>query len=1106
VRVALSISEFLKRLDESGVMTSADARAFLAALKIDASAIDGEQLAKRLVKQKKLSAYQAQAVYSGKGKSLTMGSYFVLDKLGQGGMGMVLKAEHRMMKRLVAIKVLSPAVTGTKELQQRFRREVEAAARLTHPNIVAAFDAGEVDGSPFLVMEYVPGDDLQAIVKREGPLGVDQAIHCIVQAAKGLEFAHTHGVIHRDIKPANLLLDTSGTVKILDMGLARIEANDIRTQSELTGTGAVMGTVDYMAPEQAVSTKHADLRSDLYSLGISLWYLLTARSAYEGDSMMARLLAHRDQPIPSLRAVRDDVSESLDAVFRKSVAKNANDRYQSASAFMADLEACRTGASVKAMTVAEVSTGNDEFHDFLKNLENPTQAVTGIKPDSAYTPTLITSEPSLTTTREIRPNTSARRTSVPERRKREALSPPQKPPSSRMLLGGGAGALLLLLAVVFFLRTPYGTLRVEILDPEVELAIKGTEITLRAADIEPVSLKTGEKKLIITRGDLSFETETFVLKKEAETRVKVELIGDQLVVNGDGRILAEKSIPQSRVTSSTTGGNADSSKSPSSDISSQMPKPLWPESVTDLPAGFVPLFNGMDLAGWKGEVGDPQKRSLMTPAELAFKQIKADERMRSHWRVENGVLTFDGKGDNLCTIQDYSDFELYLEWNITPGGDSGVYLRGSPQVQIWDSAVKQNGNGVGSGGLYNNTKHSAQPLLNADKPIGEWNAMFIRMIGDKVTVSLNGQPVVDNVVYENFVEPDKPIYASGPIELQKFGSPLQFRNVLIRRINSSVNPNGVVDSPPPAIAPFDAAQARAHQEAWAKRYGVPVEYTNSIGMKFRLIPPGEFMMGSPQAEIDVLLKMLPESDSYARACFVSEGPQHKAILTKPFYLAVNEVTQEQYEKVQGRNPSFFSKNGVDKELAERVAKLDTARHPVEGVIWTDAAEFIQKLGNGYRLPTEAEWEFACRAGSTSRYSHRVPEDGLSGVAWWAENSGNRTHPVGELQASPFGLHDMRGGVWEWVSDAFDLGDFASLGPPPGVDPQDAAFNDRRVIRGGSWSNPAILCRSASRVGAITTHRVFDVGIRVALSVDTVRSELAETTVIPSPAIRPLDAQ
>ena len=376
--MAVSLDQFSKQLTDSGVISGEDLNVFIGKLPVEARPADGEQLAKRLVREKKISAYQAQVVYSGKGKSLTMGGYFVLDELGQGGMGMVLKAEHRMMKRLVAIKALSPAVTKTKESQQRFQREVEAAARLSHPNIVAAFDAGESNGSPFLVMEYVPGDDLSSVVKKKGPLTVDQAIDCIAQAARGLEFAHSQGVIHRDIKPANLLLDTKGIVKILDMGLARIEANDVANQADLTGTGAVMGTVDYMAPEQAVSTKTADARSDLYSLGISLWFLLTAKSAYEGDSLMSRLLAHRDQPIPSLRSVREDVSESLEAVFRKLVAKKPGDRYQTAKELIADLEACRTGTAVKALEVAEVATGADEFQDFLQMLNSPTSA--GVKP------------------------------------------------------------------------------------------------------------------------------------------------------------------------------------------------------------------------------------------------------------------------------------------------------------------------------------------------------------------------------------------------------------------------------------------------------------------------------------------------------------------------------------------------------------------------------------------------------------------------------------------------------------------------------------------------------------------------------------------------------
>jgi len=170
----------------------------------------------------------------------------------------------------------------------------------------------------------------------------------------------------------------------------------------------------------------------------------------------------------------------------------------------------------------------------------------------------------------------------------------------------------------------------------------------------------------------------------------------------------------------------------------------------------------------------------MSPEQLAAAQAAADQRMREHWRVENGALVFDGHGDNLCTARDLADFELLVDWKIEPGGDSGIYLRGSPQVQIWD-------NPVGSGGLYNNEKHQASPLRVADRPIGasrevEWNTFRIRMVGDVVTVDLNGVRVVDGIPMENYWERDKPIYTTGPIELQSHGSRLYFRNIFVREL------------------------------------------------------------------------------------------------------------------------------------------------------------------------------------------------------------------------------------------------------------------------------------------------------------------------------------
>jgi HEAT repeat protein len=195
------------------------------------------------------------------------------------------------------------------------------------------------------------------------------------------------------------------------------------------------------------------------------------------------------------------------------------------------------------------------------------------------------------------------------------------------------------------------------------------------------------------------------------------------------------------------------------------------------PDGFVALFNGHDLTGWQGLVADPPGRARMPAQELHQAQVKADQNMQRHWKVIDGVLCFDGQGENLCTVMNYKNFELWIDWKIEKNGDSGIYLRGSPQVQIWDPGSS----GIGSGGLYNNQLGVNQPLHLADRPVGEWNTFRIIMHGAKATVYLNDQLVVDNVILENYWERDKPIYATGPIELQAHFNPLYFRNIFIRK-------------------------------------------------------------------------------------------------------------------------------------------------------------------------------------------------------------------------------------------------------------------------------------------------------------------------------------
>ncbi|HUE74316.1 MAG TPA: DUF1080 domain-containing protein [Pirellulaceae bacterium] len=203
------------------------------------------------------------------------------------------------------------------------------------------------------------------------------------------------------------------------------------------------------------------------------------------------------------------------------------------------------------------------------------------------------------------------------------------------------------------------------------------------------------------------------------------------------------------------------------------------------PEGFTALFNGKDLTGWKGLVGNPKTRAAMSKEDLAKAQEVADQKMRDHWKAEDGILVFDGKGDSLCTAKDYGDFELYVDWKIHERGDSGIYLRGIPQVQIWDpfnSPNTKNGEEKGSGSLWNNQKSDRFPLVRADNPIGEWNTFHIKVVGDKVTIHLNGKLVVDNVTLENYWERDKPAPATGPIELQNHGNKLYFRNIYVKEL------------------------------------------------------------------------------------------------------------------------------------------------------------------------------------------------------------------------------------------------------------------------------------------------------------------------------------
>ena len=259
-----------------------------------------------------------------------LGNYTLGELIATGGMGRVFKAHHQRMKRDVALKILSPSLLTSDEALRRFQREVEAAAKLNHPNIVSAFDADEADGQNFLVMEYVAGKNLAELVEQDGKLAIEKALDCIEQAAHGLQYAHEVGIIHRDIKPANLLLDEQGTVKVLDMGLARTPlAGDVEQSNDLTTSKSLMGTAAYLSPEQAENPRKADQRADIYGLGCTMYYLLTSRTVFEGASFMEIIFAHREKQSPSLGDLVEDCPAAVEHLFQKMVAKDPAQRFQS---------------------------------------------------------------------------------------------------------------------------------------------------------------------------------------------------------------------------------------------------------------------------------------------------------------------------------------------------------------------------------------------------------------------------------------------------------------------------------------------------------------------------------------------------------------------------------------------------------------------------------------------------------------------------------------------------------------------------------------------------------------------------------------------------------
>ena len=1080
-----------------------------------------------------------------------LGEYELLDKLGEGGMGAVYKARHIKLEKIVALKVLAKDRMANPNAIARFEREMKAIGRLEHPNIVQAYDAREIDGTHFLVMQYVAGKDLTEIVGCCGSLPIADACELIRQAALGLQCAHENGLVHRDIKPSNLILTPAGQVKILDLGLALLQA-DPSGGGEMTSAGEAMGTAEYMAPEQVTDSHNVDIRADIYGLGCTLYKLLTNRPPFFGPNYRtaaAKMVAHVTDPVPPIRELRPEVSKDLAAVLHRMLAKKPAERFATPAEVAAAMERFVKSADLSKLCARAVEARRRAD---AGQPDNATQPSTGSPSVDTGHHRQIEHEPRLQTSGQ--PQSSARRY-LPWIVAGVALA----------LVGGGIWAAMTMVRVrdkqgnvVAEIKVPEGG-KVEVVDEGGNGKAEGGKDISPTLAVAPFDAKTakerqeawarylgvpvvitnsiGMKLVLIPPGEFDMGSPKELIEEELKRPDKARDKSYFDHVLGEGpqhrvRITRAFYLGMYEVTQEeyqrVVGGNPSefSASGKSKDkVAGQDTHRLPVEGVswTDaedfclrltvlaeekavgrkyrLPSEAQWEFacragspgrwcsGGASAIHGSAEETNREESSLL---EYGWFYENADGRTHAvGLKLANGWGLYDMHGNVAEWCQDWQDPAYYAN---SPTDDPS----GPPQ----GSGIPHR---VYRGGSFQNLARQSRSAYR--DACSSWTRQ--NRLGLRVCLAL----------------PDKPGAPTAP-------------PVVATRETTASHPQSPAVAPPPAVAPFDATKAKQHQEAWAKHLGLSVEQTNSIGMKLVLIPPGEFEMGSTDEEIARELKegkqQIPTDKGYFEN-LPTEAPRHHVKLTKPFCLGMYPVTQAEYERVMGTNPSDFTGMQVDvstfkpplderqkktrEENAKKVAGQDTSRHPVEMVSWDDCVEFCRKLSampaermarRVYRLPTEAEWEYACRAGTTTRWYCGDDEAGLLDVAWILKNAGGTTNPVGQKRPNAWGLYDMHGQVYHWCADRFSR-DYYQHSPPS--DPTGPTADTFRVIRGGYWGTNPLICRSARRNASATNCRVRN-GFRLVVDVVAKEHEQPTTPVTssnfrgpnaPPPAVAPFDA-
>jgi|GEM_PF-1449173 len=678
--------------------------------------------------------------------------YQVLRELGRGGMGVVYLAENRMMGRKEVLKVVSSHLLNRKGVLERFLREIRSAAQLHHPNIVTAYSATRVGESIVFAMQYVEGYDLSKLVEKSGPLAVAHACNFVYQAALGLQHAHEHGMVHRDIKPSNLMLARDGNkpvVKVLDFGLAKVTSEGV-VDVGLTQEGQMLGTPHYIAPEQTVSAQKADIRADIYSLGCTLYCLLTGHPPFDAPSLYELLQAHHSMDAKPLNFIRPEVPAELAAVLAKMLAKEPERRFQTpAEVALALAPFFKKGNVASTRSKPEFSqAGPPDAKQATAGAGSvPARPAAELQPAPApsvgkpvETPRPEATWKSLVDFKETEPVKKAAPAAASNRR------PPWLWPAVAvgvLLLGSVA-----LWGVLIRIWTPEGFIVLKDLPDQAVVIIDDKKATVHWPDgggPAEIAATPGDHMVQVKKDGFTMKGQTVTVKTGDKTTLTVQL--EPLETPTLGKDGADKA--EVKPSDSTLGAGP--------------------------PIGAVVLFSGASLDGWVNRDSKP-----------------------AEWPVTDGVLTV-GRGD-IMSVRRFGNFQLHLEFEVPympeargqARGNSGVFLDGMHELQILDSyGLKPQDNECGA--IY---KRIA-PSVNACKPPLQWQTYDVTFHKAKVdrakvvekarvTVVQNGLTIIDNVATTPTpggidLKPGE----DGPILLQDHGNRVEYRNIWIKPLETS---------------------------------------------------------------------------------------------------------------------------------------------------------------------------------------------------------------------------------------------------------------------------------------------------------------------------------